>query len=48
MDPWEMFCQLVKEVVDSQSCYLEVTIIGGSMRMGLYPLEELEEGEGEE
>lgn len=47
MDPWEMFSLLVKEVVESERCYLEVTIIGGSMRMGLYPLEELEGDEDE-
>lgn len=47
MDPWEMFSEMCRQVVEDQNVYLEVIVSGGAVRMALYPLEDLE-GEDEQ
>ena len=46
MDPWEVFSELCRQVVEEQNVYLEVIISNGAIGMSLYPLEDLE-GEDE-
>ena len=47
MNPWEVFSELCRTVVEEQNVYLEVIISNGAIGMGLYPLEDLE-GEDEQ
>lgn len=47
MDPWEMFCELTKRVVEDQNCQLEVFIGAHGISMILMPLEEDWEDEEE-
>ena len=37
MDPWEMFCELTKIVVEDQNCQLEVFIGAHGISMMLVP-----------
>lgn len=37
MDPWDVFSELCCQVVEEQNVFLEVTIIGNCVSMGLYP-----------
>lgn len=37
MDPWEMFCELTKRVVEDQNCQLEVFIGAHGISMMLVP-----------
>lgn len=45
MDPWELFSELCRIVVQEQNCFLEVNIIGHDILMHLEPLEDLEDEE---
>ena len=49
MDPWEMFCELTRQVVENQNCMLDVFIANGAITMQLMPmgddLDDLEEDE---
>ena len=46
IDPWILFSELCRQVVEQQNVYLEVVISNGVIGMSLYPLEDLE-GEDE-
>ena len=46
IDPWILFSELCRTVVEEQNVYLEVIISNGAIGMSLYPLEDLE-GEDE-
>ena len=46
IDPWILFSELCRQVVEQQNVYLEVIISNGAIGMSLYPLEDLE-GEDE-
>ena len=49
MDPWDMFCELCRTVVENQNCYLDVLIGKGMIELQLMPLgEEDYEEEDEE
>lgn len=37
MDPWEMFCELTRRVVEDQNCMLDVFISGTGITMQLMP-----------
>lgn len=40
MDPWELFCELCKRVVEDQNVYLEVICLPGQVHMSLFPMDE--------
>lgn len=40
MDPWEMFSELCKRVVEDQNVYLEVVWMPGQVHMSLFPMDE--------
>lgn len=40
MDPWEMFSELCKRVVEDQNVYLEVICLPGQVHMSLFPMDE--------
>lgn len=40
MDPWDVFSELCRQVVEAQNVYLEVTIYNGSISMFLWPYNE--------
>ena len=40
MDPWEMFSELCRRVVEEQNVALEVTIIGNMIEMFLCPYDD--------
>lgn len=46
MDPWEMFSEMCRQVVENQNVVLEVSIINGLIEMSLAPI--MLEGEDEE
>lgn len=46
MDPWEMFSEMVRQVVENENVVLEVSIINGLIEMSLAPI--MLEGEDEE
>lgn len=46
MDPWEMFSEMVRQVVENQNVVLEVSIINGLIEMSLAPI--MLEGEDED
>ena len=47
MDPWQMFSEMCRLVVETQSAFLQVTIIDNAVRMELFPAEDLEGDEDE-
>ena len=47
MDPWELFSELCRQVVEEQNVYLDVTIIGNHIQMMLMPVGEIEEEDDE-
>lgn len=48
MDPWDVFSELCRQVVEKQNVYLEVTIYNGSISMSLWPYNEEDFEEEEE
>lgn len=42
MNPWEMFCELVRNVVEGQNCILEVFISKEGISMHLTPCGDME------
>ena len=42
MDPWEMFCELCKRVVEDQNVYLDVLVTASGVQMMLMPIEDCE------
>ena len=46
MDPWEMYSEMVRQVVENENVVLEVSIINGLIEMSLAPI--MLEGEDEE
>ena len=40
MDPWKLFSELCRRVVEEQNVYLKVTIYNGSISMTLWPYKE--------
>ena len=42
MDPWEMFCELTRRVVEDQNCMLDVYIADGAITMQLMPIGDFE------
>lgn len=48
MDAWEIFCELCKQVVESQNVYLEVVIMPGNIEMRLYPVDEEENDDSDD
>lgn len=48
MDPWEMFCELCRQVVEEQNCYLDVLIGRGMIELQLMPLGSEEEDDEED
>ena len=51
MDPWELFSELCRQVVEEQNVHLDVTIIGNNIQMMLMPIDcyddDYEEGDDE-
>lgn len=47
MDPWEMFCELTRQVVENQNVFLDVYISREGVTMQLMPYGEFEEGDDE-
>lgn len=47
MDPWEMFCELTRQVVENQNVFLDVYISREGVIMQLMPYGEFEEGDDE-
>jgi hypothetical protein len=47
MDPWEMFSEMCRQVVENGNVYLDVTIVGNQINMCLWPYEDYEEGDDE-
>lgn len=47
MDPWDIFSEMCRQVVERQNCYLDVLIGKGMIELQLMPLGE-EEGDHEE
>ena len=45
MDPWQMFCELCKAVVENDNVYLDVLVTKAGIEMMLMPMDELEEDE---
>lgn len=45
MDPWKLFSELCRLVVEEQNVYLEVFIFDGRIKMELYPFITFEEDE---
>lgn len=43
MDPWELFSEMCKSVVENQNVYLDVMITKNGIEMMLMPLEDEEE-----
>ena len=43
MDPWEVFSEMCKRVVEEQNVFLDVLIINGMVEMMLMPYDEEEE-----
>jgi len=39
MDPWELFSDLCRQVVEEQNVYLEVLVFGNAVQFMLFPLE---------
>lgn len=48
MDPWELFCELTRRVVEDQNCVLDVHITKEGILMQLAPYEDWEDKEDEE
>lgn len=48
MDPWELFSELCRRVVEEQNVYLDVTIIGNHIQMMLMPIDCYDDFEDEE
>ena len=40
MDPWDVFSELCRQVVEEQNVYLDVTIYDGGINMTLWPYNE--------
>lgn len=47
MDPWELFSELCRRVVEEQNVYLDVIITGNNIEMMLMPVGEIEEEDDE-
>lgn len=47
MDPWELFCELCRQVVEEGNVYLDVLFFKNGIEMQLMPLDE-EDNEGDE
>lgn len=47
MDPWEMFSEMCRQVVENGNVYLDVNICGEQIFMTLWPYDE-EEGDDED
>ena len=47
MDPWEMFSELCRQVVEEQNVYLDVLITAAGVEMQLMPMDEDFEEEDE-
>ena len=47
MDPWDVFSELCRRVVEKQNVYLDVLIYKNGIEMQLMPLDE-EDNEGDE
>lgn len=45
MDPWEIFSELCKKVVEEQNVYLDILITGNGIEMMLMPLEGYDDGD---
>lgn len=43
MDPWELFSELCKIVVQEQNVYLDVLISGNGIEMMLMPMDDAED-----
>lgn len=48
MDPWDIFSEMCRQVVEQQNCYLDVLIGKGMIEMQLMPLGDDEEDYDEE
>lgn len=48
MDPWQIFSELCRRVVEEQNVYLDVTIIGNNIQMTLTPIDRYDDFEDEE
>lgn len=50
MDPWEMFSEMCKQVVENGNVYLDVTIYNDQIYMTLWPYEDdyFEDEEGDD
>lgn len=48
MDPWEMFCELTRQVVENQNVFLDVYISREGVTMQLMPYGEFEEGDDDD
>ncbi len=47
MDPWDVFSELCRQVVEEQNVYLDVLIYKNGIEMQLMPMDE-EDNEGDE
>ncbi len=45
MDPWLIFSELCRRVVEEQNVYLDILITGNGIEMMLMPLEEYDDGD---
>lgn len=45
MDPWEMFSEMCRQVVENGNVYLDVNICGDQIYMILWPYDEEEDDE---
>lgn len=45
MNPWDIFSELCKKVVEEQNVYLEVLITNAGIEMMLMPLEGYDDGD---
>lgn len=43
MDPWQIFSEMCRQVVEEQNVYLDVLITGSSIELMLMPMDEEEE-----
>jgi len=48
MDPWDIFSEMCRQVVDNQNCYLDVLIGKGMIELQLMPLGEEDDYEEED
>lgn len=48
MDPWKMFCELTRQVVENQNVFLDVYISREGVTMQLMPYGDDEEGDDDD